>query len=269
MKSFYLMLALAILQSSTLFANVGFRSCENVSSDNGLTTAKTRRQVNNPTDYSINPGYDAKTSFIPDDIELYYDSENCDNTKIVGYHAHNGDSAKEQSAITEVNIFYNINGFSTLYFVNDRISSQSNDAHWVLYGHIYKLNFNQNYFTINESAVNGDPFNGDQIHETSNITSQLSFGSVDKPCFFKRDDSEFSFSSHESNDGCKITITSTGESGTTHAFSSTVDIECESGEVENCYKLFDLRNSQNEVLDIRLKTNGLVFTFVDAEGNEI
>ena len=264
MKILSLILFVVIAMDGNVFG-VTFDECE-----------ENARDIQNPTNYSVVPGFGLTNAFTPDEIEVYFqDGTNCNNANIIGYHAHNGDSTNNSNANDVETNFYYSNEFSYQMNVPQRFSSTSSNMDWVTYGRI--LNLDKDTFTIDAGVTNGDPFSGATNNDSDLIQGTIKYGSSAAPCRVKTitTDGKMNLSiisGVEGKTGCDLLISGTDENGKSHQFSSTINIEsCEfSGNMKtSCMKEFSIKNSENKVIDATLKTNFFYFEFYDGAGNLI
>ena len=213
------LLLLVMIQPMVVHA-VSFRDCEAESGDRFSS-----RDIENPTNYSIIPGFGVTTAFTPDEIELSYASQDCTGD-IAEYHAHNTDSVAADQIETNINISTE-NG--SILSVIQRVNSDSSHLEWIISGKMFFLN--DYSIALDETATSGDPFDGISNNTQTKIGGMIQIGTVESPCRFNLQNNVLSFTNREQTGPCQARITARSLS-TDQLYQYTAELKIENLERE-------------------------------------
>ena len=136
------------------------------------------RDISNSSNYTVSFGYIAYLSVTPEyNMVVNFSDSNCTSTNVTKYSVQEFDDPSKSNNINLHDRWFTFTSKGGLY---SRVAYNDDTSR------IYSLKLFQEStersLSINESATSGDPFDGNTLHQASNVKGQLFIGTDDSMC---------------------------------------------------------------------------------------
>ena len=227
-----------------------------------------KREIKNPDNYTVSFGYISDLSITPKLIGVTFSDNACSSTKVTQYFANEYDDPSIDTNINVVNRQFKYLLKGGVYY---RMLSMTNTTR--IFSAKFFIQPNRT-LSIDNGVSTGDPFNGNTLHQISNVNGQLFFGTEDSPCDVKYPNhpDNYSVSEFGSDLGCLIQLKANDKDGGSHEFSFRLKITKCTEDFNNvqtsCMQTVPLMDSKGITTNVVVKSNFFQFDFYNADTDE-
>ena len=225
------------------------------------------REISNPDNYTVSFGYISDFSITPKLINVTFSDNACSSTKVIKYYVN---EYVDPSYDTNINLVNREFTFSLKGGVHHRTLSRTNTTR--IFSSKLFIEPNR-ILSIDNGVSTGDPFfNGNTLHQISNVDGQLFWGTEDSPCEvnFPNHPDDFSVSEFGSDLGCLIQLKANDKDGDSHEFSFRLKITncADMNSPTQCMQTVPLMDSNGVTTNVVVKSNFFQYEFYNADTDE-
>lgn len=227
------------------------------------------RLISNSSNYTVSFGYIPDLSVTPEyRMVVNFSDSNCTPTNVTQYTVREFHDPSKSNNINLHDRWFSFTSKGGLY---SRVA-YNHDTYQILSVKFF-LESTERSLSINESATSGDPFDGNTLHQASNVKGQLFIGTDDSMCHVNYPDhpNGFSVSEHDSDAGCLVQLNAKDSAGDNHEFSFRLKIDnCTDFDnaQTSCMQTVPLMDSSGLTTNVVVQSNYFQYEFYNADTNE-